>query len=101
MCSYCYEYIKRNQPMCIYCHKVFKEKEPIKEIPVVKLPKMKSNALKITTVMLIFLGVSLIMTLIDLIIEPPTPDLLYTMEISEPAQVYLIPLNPSIPSKRY
>jgi hypothetical protein len=87
--------------MCIYCHKVFKEREPIKEIPVVKLPKMKFNALKITTVILIFLSVSLVMALLDLIVEPPKPDLLDTIEISEPAYVDLIPLNPSVPSKRY
>jgi ABC-type uncharacterized transport system permease subunit len=87
--------------MCIYCNKVFKERDFIKEIPVVKLPKMKFNALKITTVILIFLAVSLVMALVDSIIDPPKPDLLETMEISEPAQVYLIPLNPSVPSKRY
>jgi hypothetical protein len=97
MCSYCHEFIKRNQSVCGYCGKMF----PKKEEPTINEIKIQG---KISKWRIVFLGLIIISVLFGgtfFFENFRTPALLETVEISEPTTMKLVKLNPPEPSKRY
>jgi hypothetical protein len=93
MCSYCHEFIKRNQPTCGYCGKVLPKKEELTVVEVVSVHDTKSWR-KIVAVVLASLAMGLVVFgAVDIFLLKPV--LLDTVEISEPADVELVELEPS------
>jgi len=99
MCSYCHEFIKRNQPVCGYCSKVFPKKEEPKTVEVVLVHDTKSWR----TVVAVVLAALAMGIVVASIVDPLflKPALLETVEISDPAEIKLVALLPPEPSKRY
>jgi hypothetical protein len=93
MCSYCHEFIKRNQPACGYCGKVFPKKEEptIVEVVCAHDPKIWRS---VAAVVLASLAMGLVVFgAVDFFLLKPA--LLETVEISEPADIELVELEPS------
>jgi len=93
MCSYCHEFIKRNQPVCGYCGKMFPKKEEPTAVEVVWVHDPKSWR----TVVAVVLAALAMGIVVASIVDPLflKPALLETVEISEPAIVELVELEPS------
>lgn len=93
MCSYCHEFIKRNQLVCGYCGKMFPKKEEPTVVEVVWVHDPKSWR-KVAAVVLASLAMGLVVAgAVEVFLLKPT--LLDTVEISEPAIVELVELEPS------
>ena len=93
MCSYCHEFIKRNQLVCGYCGKMFPKKEEPTTVEVVRAHAPKSWR-KVVAVVLAALAMGyVVVSIVDPLFLKPA--LLETVEISEPAIVELVELEPS------
>jgi hypothetical protein len=93
MCSYCHEFIKRNQKMCVYCGKVFPIAAP-KEDPVVVEVRAPISFRQVVAIVLATIALGLVIGgAVDTFLLKP--ELLETVEISEPAIVELVELAPS------
>jgi hypothetical protein len=93
MCSYCHEFIKRNQLVCGYCGKVFPVAAP-KEDLVIEQVRGTISLRKVAAVVLAALAMGIV---VASIVDPLLlkPKLLETVEISEPADIELVELEPS------
>jgi hypothetical protein len=92
MCSYCHEFVKRNQPICGYCNKIFPIVLPKKDIVI------KERKFRKTVVIAFLLGIAIIfgITAGKYIRENFfLPQILDTIKISEPINLELVELEPS------
>jgi hypothetical protein len=93
MCSYCHEFIKRNQKVCGYCGKVFTVAIP-KEDLIVTQKRAPVSFKQVVAIVFATVALGLVVGgAIDTFFLKP--ELLETVEISEPADIELVELEPS------